>query len=343
LMAIPQVKCMFPDGRLFHPKIYLFQTGRRVTALVGSHNLTAGAFDGHNVEASMLIEGDASAPALRDLLLYVKKAWEHAEVIDEESFLFAYEQQYEVNKAKQKALNTFHRVKKPRRGATKPSPMALTWAAFVQKVRADGNHKINERISVLERAAVLFQKNASFAAMGRDERRAIAGTYGSKELTLDELPWPWFGTMFGQGDFKTLVNEEPDMLSVALDEIPFKGNLHEQAYAAFVTHFQKAFQNKSHKGGVATASRLLAMKRPDVFVCLNNANKQGLCDALGVAYTTVSVSNYWERIVVPIQLSPWWGHERPRDPLAGRIWDNRAALLDCIYYDPSSKKSAKKG
>jgi hypothetical protein len=56
----------------------------------------------------------------------------------------------------------------------------------------------------------------------------------------------------------------------------------------------------------------------------------------------LNVSSYWEQIIVPIQLSLWWKHERPRGPLAGRIWDNRAALVDCIYYDPKSKKSARK-
>jgi HKD family nuclease len=341
-MPIPEAKCMFPDGRLFHPKIYLFQTGQRVSALVGSHNLTAGAFDGFNIEASMCLEGEASAPVLRDLVRYLKEGWAVAKTIDEEKFLFAYERQFEANKAKQKALRTFHRVKKSRPGATKPSPLAVTWTEFVRQVRADKHHSVGDRIGVLERAGLLFQTNLSFAGMGRDERRAIAGTYGSTETGIDKLPWGWFGTMFGQGDFKNLVNNSPNLLSAALDKIPLEGDVQKQDYEVFAVLFKRAFQNKSHKGGIATASRLLAMKRPDIFVAVNDANKRQLCDAFGVSYSTLDLSNYWERIVVPIQLSPWWGHERPRSPLAGSIWDSRAALLDCIYYDPKSKKSAKK-
>jgi hypothetical protein len=83
------------------------------------------------------------------------------------------------------------------------------------------------------------------------------------------------------------------------------------------------------------------MKRPDIFVCLSSANKRGLCDAFGVRFSTVNISNYWESIIIPIQLSPWWLHEMPEGPLERRIWYNRAALLDYIYYDPSSKKGAK--
>ena len=32
--------------------------------------------------------------------------------------------------------------------------------------------------------------------------------------------------------------------------------------------------------------------------------------------TTLNLGNYWERVVVPMQNSPWWLHPRPRDALA---------------------------
>jgi HKD family nuclease len=309
LTPVPEARWMPPDGRLFHPKVYLFQTGDRMSALIGSHNLTAGAFDGVNIEAGVLIEGNASEPALRDLLRYAKKAWAGSKVIDKENFLFAYEKQYEANKARRKALNIFYRLKKPRSGAARPSPMDITWTEFQRKVQADKHHPLEERISVLEGAARLFQTKPNFASMERDERRAIAGTLGRAEPTIDNLPWGWFGNMRGQGDFKNLVNEAPNKLSAALDEIPLKsdGDVQEHDYHEFAKLFRRAFQSKSHKGGIATASRLLAMKRPDIFVCVNAANKRGLSNAFGVASSTLSVSNYWEQIIVPIQHSPWWG------------------------------------
>jgi HKD family nuclease len=341
LMPLPRTRYMAPDGELFHPKVYLFETGTRIAAIVGSHNLTRSAFDGPNLEASVALEGDATAPALRDLALFVRKAWDKAAPIKED-FLFAYEKQYEVNRSKRKDLRTFHALAKPSGGAAKPSPLSITWAEFERKVLADKYHSVDDRIAVLEEAGHLFSANPKYAAMTKDERKAIAGTYGAKETGVKGLPWGWFGTMFGQGDFKALVNNAPAKLSDALDEIPLDGTVDEAAYDKFVKLFREAFSKKSHVGGVATASRLLAMKRPDIFVAVNDANRRGLCDAFGVAYSTLSLDNYWERIVIPCQLSPWWIEKRPRRRQAGRIWDNRAALLDCIYYDPSVKKSAKK-
>lgn len=340
LMPASQAKYMPPDGPLFHPKVYLFRTGERLIALVGSHNLTASAFDGSNSEASVLIEGAANETVLHDLTNYVEDAWRRAEVIDEE-FLFAYEKQYAANKAKRNALRTFRRLKRPRQGTNGPSPLDITWSEFVHRVKGDKYLGLTERLDVLEGATCLFETGKSFAEMKLDERRAIAGTYGSKEIGINGLKWGGFGSMFGQGDFRNLVNVTPRGLSTALDEIPLRGETQQRDYDEFVELFRKAFKGKNHKGGIATASRLLAMKRPDTFVCVSSANRHGLCDAFGTSFSTLDLSNYWDRIIVPMQLSPWWLYERPNSPLEKRIWYNRAALLDSIYYDPSSKASAK--
>lgn len=338
-MPYKGARCLPPDGRLFHPKLYVFETPKGFATIVGSHNLTRGAFGGHNVEMSVLLEGAADDALLVDLASFVKASWNSAEAIDDDAFLFAYEAQYRANKAKRSALDRFHRLKKPRSGA-ETSPMDISWSRFVSAVKNDGHHTLEGRLAILERASALFKEHGSFAAMSPFERKAIAGTYGDKERQLDDLEWPWFGTMFGQGDFKSLVKNSPKLLSKAIQNIPRDGGVSEEQFDAFVRHFNLAFEGKSHKGGVATASRLLVMRRPDVFVGLNNANRVGISNAFGTAPTTLKLSNYWERVIVPMQNSPWWLHPRPRETLAGRIWDNRAALIDSIYYDPSTKRTA---
>lgn len=332
-MPFAGARCLPPSGRLFHPKIYLFEMPKGIAAVVGSHNLTGGAFGGRNVEVSVLLQGDAGSEVLADLKSFIDASWDSAERISEDDFLFSYEAQYLANKAKLAELEKFNRLKKPR-PAAKLSPLDLTWAKFVEGVNADGNHNLDGRLAILEQAASLFAQYVTFAQMTLSERKAITGTYGSKEDRLGDLDWAWFGNMVGQGDFKNLVNRSPRLLSAALDHIPVEGDVSEEQFQAFVQDFNRAFRNKTHKGGVATASRLLVMKRPDFFVGVNKANRRGICDAFGVAHTTLSLENYWERIVIPMQSSAWWLQARPRGKLTGRIWDNRAALLDSIYYEP---------
>ena len=78
------------------------------------------------------------------------------------------------------------------------------------------------------------------------------------------------------------------------------------------------------------------MKRPDFFVCVNGGNKVGLATALSFAPTTLSLENYWDRVVEPIQQAPWYNAPRPVGPDM-ELWDARVAMLDAIYYRPPSQ------
>lgn len=325
--------------RLFHPKVYIFEKGSQAWAVVGSHNLTRRAFGlPHragaplNIEASVLIEGHVDDQPIKDLLTFVDTSWAEGENPDED-FLFSYELQYQANRRNLEALKTFHRIGRPRDADHQPSPMTVSWAEFVQKTRAAGRNDFEQRTALLEGAQRLFGARRSFAEMGATERKAIAGTFGKKEEQLDGLEWGWFGRMFSQGDFKHLVNQKPQLLSGALDHIPAQGEVTEEQYRAFVAGFRTAFADCSHKGGYPVASRLLAMKRPDQFVAVNSKNKRGLCGALNVAHSTLDLDNFWERIVRLVRLSPWWLTPRPRPGSEARLWDFRAAMLDCLYYE----------
>ena len=99
----------------------------------------------------------------------------------------------------------------------------------------------------------------------------------------------------------------------------------------FSQKFLRAFEGSSRVGGVPTATRLLAMKRPDTFVCISNPNREGLSQALAFPKTTLKIDNYWERIIEPLRLSPWYTSPRPTDKYA-ELWDGRAAMLDAIHY-----------
>ena len=77
------------------------------------------------------------------------------------------------------------------------------------------------------------------------------------------------------------------------------------------------------------------MKRPDQFICLNGANKAGICADFGQPATTTTLDNYWERIIEPMRETLWWQAERPsHSPLEVRMWDARAAMFDVLHYEP---------
>lgn len=68
----------------------------------------------------------------------------------------------------------------------------------------------------------------------------------------------------------------------------------------YVAILRTAFDNV----GVATATRLLAFKRPDYFVCLDSKNRDKLCEAFEIP-KSVDLDDYWEKIVERITDSNW--------------------------------------
>lgn len=321
---------MLPDGDTFHPKVYLFRVGQEIAAIVGSHNLTFKAFSG-NSEMSVLLQGAATDSVFQELNTFIDNEWQRAVSIAEN--IDAYELQHKAKQVHIKALEHFEKgIRKPLPQSDKPSPYELTWDDFVRLVKAD-RHGIDGRIQVLEGARTLFERSKSLSKMTKLERKAIGGTYRKGENELDDKPWGWFGTMSGNGDFSSLVNNS-NLLSQALDKIPLAGIVEERHFSAFMDGFKRAFVGASHQGDYATATRLLALKRPDSFVGVNWKNARSLCWAMGVPYTTLTFENYWELIARPLRQCTWWSHSAPHSGLERSIWDGRAALLDCIYYTP---------
>jgi hypothetical protein len=128
--------------------------------------------------------------------------------------------------------------------------------------------------------------------------------------------------------------------SEVADYIPFKGVVNRDHYDAFVEEFKKALDPELYAtGGIGNGSRLLAMKRPDQFVCLNEPNRKGIADRFNIPLNT-GLNNYWERIVQRIRGTDWWQALEPANALEKRIWGSRAALLDAIYYDPKTKRKS---
>ena len=84
---------------------------------------------------------------------------------------------------------------------------------------------------------------------------------------------------------------------------------------------------------IATATRLLAMKRPDVFVCIDNKNRSNLCKAFGIIQLGLDYGRYWDEIIERIYDSHWWQNPDPKDSVENVVSDFRAAFLDSLYYD----------
>lgn len=346
LMPLKSVHVATSEPRAtFHPKVYGFVDGERVAVLIGSSNFTRGGTSS-NEEACLLLEGDAQDQPLQALLASVSAWWTDGDEIKPD-FLEAYERRCAANKEHRKALERKLFVPHPKAGAKHPDLLSLSWRDYVDLVKTDGDDHLDRRLEVLRTASIIFAEASSFADIDSIERKAIAGYVGHRERDsnprLANLDWGWFGSMQGAGVFKSQVADgkhgraDPH-LSDAMECIPTTGAVSEDDYLAFVNLFRRAFATTKRQGRLATATRLLAMKRPDYFVCVDSENRTQLARDIGFAASSLSMDSYWDLVVEPVMTARWWNGRRPGGR-EGRVWDGRSAMLDAIYYVPKNTGS----
>jgi len=80
------------------------------------------------------------------------------------------------------------------------------------------------------------------------------------------------------------------------------------------------------------------MKRPDIFVCFDDANETGICRDFQLKKSGMNFQTYWTDIIGRIQQCIWYVDPTPRNPTEERLSRARAAFLDSLYYIPKKKK-----
>lgn len=323
------------DKGIFHPKLYLFRTENKAEAIVGSANFTKGGLD-QNHEVCLHIKG-SSEDEIFDQIQCELSGYDALRQPATQMLADSYRRQFDAaSKRRGQRDPILPDDKKGGKGITSSLAM-MSWEEFAATTKIDPHHNFERRIKLLREIQRLFASVEWFSDLSTTEWKAVAGTLGKSEndaAGLDHHDWGGFGSMGGNGDFAGLIKRQDRQLSAALDCIPRKDPVTLQDFEEYCRRFRKAFTeaNAHHVGEYPTATRLLAMKRPDTFVCANGKNKRNLAKALNFAPTTLSLANYWERIIVPIQSSPWYNASRPSGD-DSELWDYRVAMLDTIYYD----------
>lgn len=319
-----RVRFVLQPSGVFHPKIFLFRSGRRWEAFVGSANLTRGAL-GANAEVVMHVTQDDDADHIRsdvqDTIKRFRSGGKKARPEDAEAYRESYER---MKKVRDRLSGGYGALK-----STSPlqsEVMSKSWRQFYAAVREPGEGYLQDRIQLLADARDAFRTHENFAAMDVDTRAMIAGLPNAR---TDKQGY--FGSMKGDGVFHGAIKGDAPGISVALDRIPLDGPVAREHYDAFVGEFEQALPDGRRRPGVA--SRLLAMKRPDTFVCLSKRNRAGLAEDFGISAGGIDFDVYWDGVVGRIRDSRWWSAAAPSGGNELATWQGRAAMLDAIFYE----------
>lgn len=317
-----------PDGT-FHPKLYLFENRPDDwELLVGSANFTGAAFE-RNTEATLLVRStDPGAETIRaQALTLLDRSWQEAKPFGPVD-LAAYEGAWARMQPKRRSLEANYGGTNVGLPIHRVDVCAMDWRRYMERLRTRPGGKLPERIELIQRIQNLFASHGSFESMALDDRKRVAGTYVKDAHVFD---WKLFGSMIGSGRFKWELDNRPGFMSTALDHIPAAGQVTQAHYRAFIDVFKAG---TGMREPLATATRLLAMKRPDVFVCVASKNKAALAGEFGIPAASIKLDTYWDEIIARIQDSEWWQHPTPANEEEQRIAGGRAAFLDVLYYEP---------
>ncbi len=324
-----KVKFILNTSGIFHPKVYLFSNNKdEWECLIGSANFTTSALS-KNSEIIVHIKhsDDNSNDVYNSILNEISRYWEDAFTISKNDYS-SYRKIWEKNSKKLKLLGgNYGDLPKPSI-LVKSKIFTLSWSEYFNLLKVDEFDSFDKRVLLLNEANKYFINNNHFSDMGKIERRELAGIVSKNQIRSD-IEWGWFGSMKGSGKFQNRINENNEYLSIALDAIPLQGDILRSDYEKFVTSFKKAFPEDG--AGVAIASRLLAMKRPDYFVCLDKRNLHGLCGDFGIS-KNVTLQSYWDDIIERIIDSVWYCSSKPVDDSEFSAWRGRVAMLDVIFY-----------
>jgi HKD family nuclease len=333
----PNVRFVLDTGGVFHPKVYLFHMpGGKWESVIGSSNFTKGGMD-LNAEVAVLISSeDSGAPLAFEALEVRLEAYSDEAKQISETLLSEYWESWKERRPILKRLGgAFGNLEDENTGDGGKTPseiglLRLSWPDYFKLVKDEEDRGVfakvtPKRLEVIREIQKLFSSADSFEEIDLLGRRRIAG---SVKPVAEGPNFLWFGSS-GSGYFKQAIKNNSPVLSRALDQIPNTGPVSREDYMAFVVDFREALPQRNL---IASGTRLLAMKRPDYFLCLNSRNGAYLCKLFKIS-KDVSFESYWDSIIERILSAKWWN---VASPVAGEeleVWKARTAFLDAISYD----------
>lgn len=314
-----------PTG-VFHPKVYCFYDldGKEFEIIIGSANLTHGAMSVNTELSTLITHKDGPAELLVQTLAFIELQTKRARTISKDE-ANNYRTLWKLRQPALQRLTDQYGETQSGTALIDIPLMTMNWFQYITRVKLENAQNFKNRLELLSIARRLFASTPKFADMNIEARKAIAGI---DALIVKDAKI--FGSMMGAGYFRQAINNNNIHLSNALDKIPHTGLVNRAQYDAFIEEYLKAFP--MGRDGIGTSSRLLALKRPDYFICVDSKNRDKLTEAFNIRKNGLDYNRYWSEIVERVTDSNWWRSVPPSDTEELEAWNGRAAMLDALVY-----------
>jgi HKD family nuclease len=311
----PNFKFHLSENGTFHPKLCLFHFGNGSwKAIIGSANFTVGAFE-KNHELCLLIGSDDkdAAKTLADIQNTIDQYWDESKRIN-----LDYIKAYEIAHAKRPKTKVL-----PKKGVIE-SPLDLSWAEFKRRIDAVRHA---EQLKFL-RWVKLNWGEQPFNDLDKETRQIIAG-FNEHAIAVNHR---CFGTTDSRWTFIGVINNKAKAVATALSHIPKNGIIQKRDYERFLNVLVPLFTQNE----VAGVSRLLSLYRPDFFIPYNGKNNKNILRELNFPVSQkMDYTLYWDYVITTIQSAQFNHPTEKLNKADAELFSFRAALLDCLYYEPN--------
>lgn len=207
-----------------------------------------------------------------------------------------------------------------------PWPMVAAFIASHKEVIA-----LDEQLKLIEYLKPM--RSTPLKDMIKEDRLAFSGKHAANlDTSVYQFDVEWFASTKSAKGFHQLLDDLPGAFDEALAAIPAEGDVTLEHYQSFMVGYLSAFAGSEEKPTLAPATRLLAMRRPDVFTPITSSKLDALCQALGVAkLNNRDFERYWTDVVSTIKAMPWYTMAAPVDEFETQLTEIKA-LLPCLFY-----------
>ena len=334
LDGIGKLRLVDGSGALFHPKVYVFRGARGDRAWIGSANFTGAGF-ARNEEAVHETQDVAGAVS------WFETRWQECGRLASGA-IDAYRRRRQEQRVSKSLVGL---VRRPEEGGDDRLALlagATSWKGYVRALEKCDEIRLYE-----DRYWSVLGKSRSYVHTienGRQvaRRKSWIGLNDLDRITLLGLgrygdgAWGLLGTLFPAGTVKGVFNRSDQgknkrilrRIRSAVEPVinASDGDFPDVA----VTALEKICREKGF--GPGTATRFLALARPDRLVSVNNESRHGLAETFGLNPTTLGNPRNYRKLLQRLYAKRWYNDRQARKR-ERRLWNMRAALVDCFVYD----------
>ncbi len=215
--------------------------------------------------------------------------------------------------------------------------LSASWENYYQTLsQLSKGYQLPNCLKLLNAADEILNQGKDLTTTTVQERNLIAGVSDNQLTKSLQFDHQLLGDMTSYASFKKVIKADAEGFAKVMKVIPSNGAIDGWHFMQFIDTYQQWFAANGFKQSpLYPATRLLSLKRPDQFVCLNEHSQSKLCDALDIKpLKKQEFQRYWDNIITPIQKAKWFDSFLPMEAAEQPLHRVRFAMLERLLATP---------